>query len=142
MEENTLLFTTYFLARESDLADFHAQYLKRVDRVREITEVFYVTDEIRKGSDELTREVMMQDFRRDMQEFGDYPFDEFEWGVYNLSCVAKEVEEPASEGASVSRLWSDLALGGETVPREFTSYISAVEISNDGRGSSLGAVCP
>lgn len=142
MEENTLLFTTYFLAREPDLADFHAQYLKRVDRVREITEVLYVTDEIRKGSDELTREVMMQDFRRDMQEFGEHPFDESEWGVYSLSCVAKEVEEPASEGASVSRLWSDLSLGEESVPREFTSYVSAVELSNDGRGSSLGSVYP
>ena len=67
MEENILLFTTYFLARESDLADFHAQYLKRVDRVREITEVLYVTDEITHGGDEVIREVMMQDFRRDMR---------------------------------------------------------------------------
>ena len=142
MKGDILLFTTYFLARESDLKRFHKQYLKRVDRVREITQVLYVSDEIKEGGDELTREVMMQDFRRDMRDFGRYPFDESEWGLYSLSCVAKDVEEPASEGASVSRLWHDLALGEETVPRDFNSYVEAVNLSSDGKGSSLGSVCP
>ena len=45
----TLLFTTYFLARESDLEQFHKQYLKRVDKAREITEILYITDEITQG---------------------------------------------------------------------------------------------
>ena len=138
----TLLFTTYFLARESDLERFHKQYLKRIDKAREITEILYVTDEITRGGDELYREVMMLDFRRDMRDFGTYPFDESEWGLYSLSCVAKDVDEPASEGANVSRLWYDLALGEETVPREFTSHVNAVNLSSDGRGFPLGSVSP
>lgn len=142
MKEDVLLFTTYFLARESDLQNFHDQYLRRIEKAREITDILYVTDEIREGSDELTREVMMQDFRRDMRDFGSYPFDESEWGVYSLSCVAKDVEDLASEDASNSRLWHDLSLGEETVPREFTSYVSAINLSSDGRGSYLGAVSP
>ena len=142
MKEDILLFTTYFLARESDLIDFHEQYLRRIERVKDVTEVLYVTDEIREGSDELTREVMMQDFRRDMRDFGSYPFDESEWRVYSLSCVARDVEDLASEGASNSRLWHDLSLGEETVPREFTSYVVAVNLSSDGKGSPLGSVCP
>ena len=85
---------------------------------------------------------MLQDFRRDMRDFGQYPFDESEWNVYSLSCIAQDVEVLACEGANVSRLWVDLALGEETVPREFTSYVSAVTLSRDGRGSSLGSVCP
>ena len=141
MEENILLFTTCFLARESDLADFHAQYLKRVDRVREITEVLYVAGEITHGGDEVIREVMMQDFRRDMRDFGTYPFDESEWGLYSLSCVAKDVDEPAMEGAGVSRLWRELALGEETIPREFTSHVKAVNVSSDGRAFPLGSIC-
>lgn len=136
----TLLFTTYFLARESDLERFHKQYLKRIDKAREITEILYVTDEIKSGGDALTREVLMQDFRRDMRDFGTYPFDESEWGLYSLSCVAKDVDEPASEGANISRLWYDLALGEETVPREFTSQVEAVNVSSDGRGLPLGSI--
>lgn len=136
----TLLFTTYFLARESDLERFHKQYLKRIDKAREITEILYVTDEIARGGDELYREVMMQDSRRDMRDFGTYPFNETEWGLYSLSCVAKDVDEPASEGANVSRLWYDLALGEETVPREFTSHVNAVNLSSDGRGLPLGSI--
>lgn len=142
MTEDIVLFTTYFLARESDLPNFHKQYLRRIEKAKEITDILYVTDEIRKGSDESTREVMMQDLRRDMRDFGHYPFDESEWDVYSLSCVAKDVEALASEGANVSRLWDDLLLGEETVPREFTSYVAAVHLSSDGRGSYLGAVCP
>lgn len=84
----------------------------------------------------------MQDFRRDMRDFGTYPFDESEWGLYSLSCVAKDVDEPASEGSNMSRLWYDLALGEETVPREFTSYVSGVNVSSDGRGFPLGSVSP
>ena len=137
----TLLFTTYFLARESDLEQFHKQYLKRVDKARDITEILYVTDEITHGGDEVIREVMMQDFRRDMRDFGTYPFDESEWGLYSLSCVAKDVDEPAMEGAGVSRLWRDLALGEETVPREFTSHVKAVNVSSDGRAFPLGSIC-
>lgn len=142
MGAEILLFTTYFLARESDLKRFHEQYLKRVEKAREITHILYVSDEIKKGGDELTREIMMQDFRRDMRDLGHYPFDESEWGLYSLSCVARDVGEPASEGASVSRLWHDLALGEETIPREFTSYVEAVTLSLDGKGSPLGSVCP
>lgn len=142
MGAEILLFTTYFLARESDLKRFHEQYLKRVEKAREITQILYVSDEIKKGGDELTREIMMQDFRRDMRDLGHYPFDEAEWGLYSLSCVARDVEEPASEGASLSRLWHDLALGEETIPREFTSYVEAVTLSTDGKGSPLGSVCP
>lgn len=142
MQENILLFTTYFLARESDLKRFHEEYLRRVEKVRKITDVIYVTDEIREGSDELTREVMMQDFRRDMRDFGEYPLDESEWRVYSLSCVAKDIEESASEGASMSRLWHDLALGEEAVPRKFTSYVEAVKLSSDGKGCLLGSISP
>lgn len=138
----TLLFTTYFLAQESDLEQFHKQYLKRIDKAREITQILYVTDEITSGGDEVIREVMMQDFRRDMRDFGTYPFDEDEWGLYSLSCVAKDVDEPASEGSNMSRLWYDLALGEETVPREFTSHVEAVNVSSDGRGFPLGSVSP
>lgn len=138
----TLLFTTHFLARESDLERFHKQYLKRIDKAREITQILYVTDEITRGGDPLAREVLMQDFRRDMRDFGTYPFDESEWGLYTLSCVAKDVDEPASEGSNMSRLWYDLALGEETVPREFTSYVSGVNVSSDGRGFPLGSVSP
>lgn len=137
----TLLFTTYFLARESDLERFLKQYLKRVDKAREITEILYVTDEISSERDEVIREVLLQDFRRDMRDFGTYPFDESEWGLYSLSCIAKDVDEPASEGASVSRLWSDLALGEETVPREFTSHVDAINVSSDGRGLLSGSIC-
>ncbi len=142
MKDNVLLFTTYFLARESDLEGFHAQYLKRVEKARKVTDVLYVSDEIRAGSDQVTREVLMQDFRRDMRDFGDCPFDESEWGVYSLSCVALDVAEPASEGASVSRLWRDLALDEERVPRQFTSHVEAVSLSRDGKGASLGSVSP
>ena len=138
----TLLFTTHFLARESDLERFHKQYLKRIDKAREITQILYVTDEITRGGDPLAREVLMPDFRRDMRDFGTYPFDESEWGLYSLSCVAKDVDEPASEGSNMSRLWYDLALGEETVPREFTSYVSGVNVSSDGRGFPLGSVSP
>lgn len=142
VKEEILLFTTYFLARECDLKKFHEQYLRRVEKARDITDILYVTDEIKKGGDEITREVMLQDFRRDMRDFGQYPFDESEWNVYSISCIAQDVEVLACEGANVSRLWVDLALGEETVPREFTSYVSAVTLSRDGRGSSLGSVCP
>ena len=113
----TLLFTTYFLARESDLEQFHKQYLKRVDKAREITQILYVTDEITHGGDGVIREVMMQDFRRDMRDFGTYPFDESEWGLYNLSCVAKDVDEPAMEGAGV-RLPS---FSGHPISADFVS---------------------
>ena len=54
--------------------------------------------------------------------------------------MAKDVDEPASEGANISRLWYDLALGEETVPREFTSQVEAVNVSSDGRGLPLGSI--
>ena len=138
MKGDVLLFITYFLAKERDLKDFHLQYLKRVEKARDITEVLFVTDRIRGERNDVLLEVMMQDFRRDAKVLGNFPFDESEWGLYSLSCVAVDVAEPASKGASVSRLWWDLALDEERVPRTYTSKVQGLDLSRSGRGSTLG----
>lgn len=138
MTEDICLFITYFLACESALEKYHKQYLKRVDRIREFTDVYFVADEIKGEERPTVRRVLMQDFRRDMQALGQYPFDEEEWDLYSLCCVARDVDEPASEGANVSRLWHDLKLGEERVPRIFTSTVAAINLSADGRSGTLG----
>lgn len=138
MELPTCLFTTYFIALESELPQYHEQYIKRVDRARDLTEILFVTDWIKGERNDALFEVMMQDLRRDMKEIGNYPFNEEEWGLYSLSCIAVDVEDPAAEGANVSRLWIDLALDEEKVPRDFTSKVRAIDLSKDGRGCQLG----
>lgn len=76
MKGDILLLTTYFLAKESDLKDFHIQYLKRVEKAREITDIIFVSDWIRGEHDDSMRDLLMLDFRRDMQALGKFPFDD------------------------------------------------------------------
>lgn len=138
MGSNTCLFTTYFIARESDLARCHERYIERVDRARRVTEILFVTDGIKGERNDVLFEIMMQDLRRDMRDSGHYPFDESDWGLYSLSCVAVDVDEPVMEGEFVSRLFLDLALDEETVPRNFTSKVRGIDLSKTGREGELG----
>ena len=132
------LFTTYFIARESDLVRCHKRYLERIEQARDVTKILVVTDWIKGEGDEVIFEVMMQDLRRDVRDFGQHPLDESEWGLYSLSCVALDVDEPVMEGEVVSRLVLDLALDGESVPRSFNSRVLSIDLSDDGRGARLG----
>lgn len=132
------LFTTYFIARESDLARYHERYIERVDQARDVTEILYVTDEIKGEQNDALFEVMMQDLRRDMLDSDHHPLNESEWGLYSLSCVAVDVNIPVMEGEVVSRLTLDLALDEETVPRTFTSKVRGIDLSRTGREGKMG----
>lgn len=119
-ESEITLTRTYFLARKEDLPRCYERYLERVERVKQFTTVYLISDTEYCESDALARENLLHDLRSQ----SDDSLNEDEWDLYSYSTALGTLREPIAPGAAVSRLWEDMLLtDDEEWPRSFISTV-------------------
>ncbi|GAA1471078.1 hypothetical protein P4N68_07985 [Corynebacterium felinum] len=135
------LVTTYFIEREENLVKAQARYLERVEAVRDITKVLWVSEHITQEDIPLIKEHLIVDLNEDRHAIGLGSAEEEHWNLYSFATIVEPVEERAGPDTDASRLWFDLRLADEEeYARSFISWTRLQELSTTGRKLPNGVV--
>ncbi|GAA1474991.1 hypothetical protein P4N68_02145 [Corynebacterium felinum] len=139
--EFATLVTTYFIEREENLLAAQQRYIERVDAVRALTKVLWVSENITHEDIPIIKEHLLVDLNEDRRAIGLEPADEQEWELYSFVTIVEPVAELAGPDASVSRLWFDLRLADEEeYARSFISWTRLQELSLTGQKLPNGRI--